>query len=562
MSREHLDKLPRNRILITCQALHCEECRGCIGTERVHEIVLDRALLDVPAPHVIHSEYTPSVVETISAQENIASRQAALRTVHDVLQFYPPTAELWEYWKGLSRALELFTGVLSPIRRLPDEILREIFIHFHNARQIRISCVSTTLLREGDPLHTIIHVCSRWNRISCSTPHLWTNILYDLSQPYEKDLARLMAFGERLLVRSRQVPLSMDFINLHVQLCWTARAARSANPQVLEALASSNVRWRRLAINPYRMSLLQDLGVIPPILPILTTLILSTYSAEPATRPLPPFPSRDPLARNMALLRAPNIEHVKLKENCRSQSLFPKLGTYNHLETLTVTLQSSYKGAIPLGEVLFMPLTSLNISTQVGNALLWLFEGLRCPNLRRLSIRPQNEEGIRGAAFGLNAFLKRSGCQLDQFSLSQFSSDPFIDLLDLQFISRLYVSLSQVTIPDVNHRLAQLASRSGTCQLSSLWIRVESDWPIGATPFSPIQALTDLYKARVWKTTEDQYAEIRLEFKSPLEDQVKEQLASFCNSTQCSPIRVSYADDSKDWHSPSPLEDLVSFDND
>ncbi|KAJ3546454.1 hypothetical protein NMY22_g2047 [Coprinellus aureogranulatus] len=70
----------------------------------------------------------------------------------------------------LDRDLELYRPILSPIRRLPPEILPEIFIHLPPSG--RLSPVTSY----QDVLRALCLVCRAWRRAALSLPHFWSTV--------------------------------------------------------------------------------------------------------------------------------------------------------------------------------------------------------------------------------------------------------------------------------------------------------------------------------------------------------------------------------------------------
>ncbi|KAH6891602.1 hypothetical protein BKA70DRAFT_1441408 [Coprinopsis sp. MPI-PUGE-AT-0042] len=142
--------------------------------------MLDSRLLEPHPDHVWHSEYTPFTVEGASARGNADFRWAALRVAAEILEIAHSTLELDAYHQGLQKSLKLYEGILCPAYCLPDEVLREIFIHYaeHEKDNIPliVSPTKATLLSKDDPPYLLDYICSRWARAPRSTPHLWANI--------------------------------------------------------------------------------------------------------------------------------------------------------------------------------------------------------------------------------------------------------------------------------------------------------------------------------------------------------------------------------------------------
>lgn len=90
--------------------------------------------------------------------------------LHDLLQ---AVQQLREQKVILRRRLVTHQALLAPIRRLPPEILVEIFSHCGNEYR-----------RMGAPTYympiIISVVCKRWRDLAFGSPHLWTDISFDI----------------------------------------------------------------------------------------------------------------------------------------------------------------------------------------------------------------------------------------------------------------------------------------------------------------------------------------------------------------------------------------------
>lgn len=74
-----------------------------------------------------------------------------------------------------------YNTILSPIRRLPADVLHEIFFHCLPSHRFPIMDASEAPL-------LLTHICSSWRTIALSSPRLWAQIIISLpSQPYSYD---------------------------------------------------------------------------------------------------------------------------------------------------------------------------------------------------------------------------------------------------------------------------------------------------------------------------------------------------------------------------------------
>ncbi|KAL0060481.1 hypothetical protein AAF712_012714 [Marasmius tenuissimus] len=115
---------------------------------------------------------------------------------YDVIQFEDCIERLRERQAVLRRNIARYSSLLSPIRKLPTEILRRIFgfacVTDPNDDEFRGSAV---------PFH-LSGVCGRWRELVLNSPELWADISLDLE-------VRTQYSVNLILERSRQHPLSL-----------------------------------------------------------------------------------------------------------------------------------------------------------------------------------------------------------------------------------------------------------------------------------------------------------------------------------------------------------------
>ncbi|KAH6869747.1 hypothetical protein BKA70DRAFT_1451763 [Coprinopsis sp. MPI-PUGE-AT-0042] len=429
---------------------------------------LDQALLEIPPVSLLHSEHEPSREEMASTRLGIALRRSALENAQKM--FGP----LEEYQHQLKIALDLYEGVVSPIRRLPDDLLREVFIHLSIAqgRYIVFKLHKTTLLSGTDPPFSLERVCARWLRLSRSTVELWMNLRYDSLPAEPTNWLRLMTFTDLLLARSKNSLLNITFSPHDLNFFSAAKAAQALHPRLFGQLAWSAERWRELSANPGCIACLQAVGVIPAVLPRLTTIDLQCWwkSGQPI-QPLR-LPSlrtvfvyntieQDaPPSHNYDFLDASGVTHIDVAEFQFSRPWLPKLTAYA-LHTLTLTLRdqgNSHSTLPPLPTLLMFPkLKALHVQTRHGRreqGIPRILRSLACPNLTSLAIGTSTrEEGFNNVHKTLEGFISRSGCQIEELTLSKFQPAKLMRLLEikgLQSISQLSLRLSEVEVGEVN----------------------------------------------------------------------------------------------------------------
>ncbi|KAJ7471456.1 hypothetical protein B0H11DRAFT_1867745 [Mycena galericulata] len=169
--------------------------------------------------------------------------------------------------QAMKRRSELETFVrthrsmLSAIRRLPSEILSEIFIH-------------SVGKQDGCRPRLAACVCTRWRDVALSTPRLWCDIYLHEEEIRAQSLHSLLSLQ---LERSGQVPLSVVFSD------------PSDETSVLELLLTVSQRWQSLELNVafHQHEHIRCSAASFPILKHLIIRITPSLDLGNLSRPLP-----------------------------------------------------------------------------------------------------------------------------------------------------------------------------------------------------------------------------------------------------------------------------------
>ncbi|KAK7027285.1 hypothetical protein VNI00_015374 [Paramarasmius palmivorus] len=163
----------------------------------------------------------------------------------------------------LAQKIAKYRPLLSPIRRMPSDILREIFT-LSNSGRIRPLCIPVPL--------SLSAVCGRWREVALQTPALWSSIDIFLQEEWEKNgqYNHLHRTVLTFLERSQNVPL--DII-----LNFDGILPDSDATSILDALVAHSWRWQRLKLGNTLEECLRHQAFAPlesKGLPMLRTLAL------------------------------------------------------------------------------------------------------------------------------------------------------------------------------------------------------------------------------------------------------------------------------------------------
>ena len=169
---------------------------------------------------------------------------------------------LMDYQDAVQKHIDGYKSLLSPIRGLPSEILREVFLFYCEAEGgNRITVNYGPGLGIQIPAFTLSQVCAHWRGIALSTSGLWSRILVDSERAREsEELIR------ELLFRSENTPLSLGlYIN------------EKADSPSLSLLFASAHRSRHLRVHSSLYPLPSSAAVIQNNLPLLEELFLCLH---------------------------------------------------------------------------------------------------------------------------------------------------------------------------------------------------------------------------------------------------------------------------------------------
>ncbi|KAJ7614682.1 hypothetical protein DFH06DRAFT_1063136 [Mycena polygramma] len=276
-------------------------------------------------------------------------------------------------------------AAIAPIRKIPTELLAEIFLQVHHSEMQARTRMYGRMSLIRHPVHTLSQVCAHWRRVAHTTPRLWTEHMEAFLEktPTAKYIARM----EEWLERSAPLPVPITL------RCWGTGA--EVGP-LMDVFFTAAHRWSSAEFSLDSLSALSHI----PVDSLRSLEKLSLISTDVHN-----------FAKVQAFLAARLLRDVRLVTGCTAELLIP----WSQLTTIDVT--------DPL------PWDCLNTLVQCTSIVTARFETHAWPVPLDLSERPITTLG-----------------QLEDLSV-QFSDFPFIapffERLALPSLQKLRLELHQ-----------------------------------------------------------------------------------------------------------------------
>ncbi|KAJ3500109.1 hypothetical protein NMY22_g19372 [Coprinellus aureogranulatus] len=157
--------------------------------------------MESPFANVLHTNYTPSEQELGIISHLLEAPEKELLDLGETI--YHVEAHLKQLWarrNELRAAVDAHRALTGWIRRVPDELLQEIFVR-------TLPCTYLPTMSARDSPVVLTHVCRRWRQLAHSNPRLWAGLHVKKGE----DEGRLSQW----LARTGSVPISLTFGNVH-----------------------------------------------------------------------------------------------------------------------------------------------------------------------------------------------------------------------------------------------------------------------------------------------------------------------------------------------------------
>ncbi|KAJ7267371.1 hypothetical protein C8J57DRAFT_1327514 [Mycena rebaudengoi] len=216
--------------------------------------------MDSPFKDILNTNIVPSDAECQSIRDLLSGpRRQCADLTEQIAQMQTSLDDLIRDRDELQSFIDAHLALVSPARKLPDDVVREIFVAALPARNCVMSATEPPLL--------LCNICQAWRALALSTPQLWTSL--HIAVPSRSRVEQMTSMVDAWLSRSGVLPLSLSVF-----------VSRSAEPDtdvslLLEALIRFSARWKEIhftlpslqcfeplsKVSPEHVSMLESVGI-------------------------------------------------------------------------------------------------------------------------------------------------------------------------------------------------------------------------------------------------------------------------------------------------------------
>ncbi|KAJ7037460.1 hypothetical protein C8F04DRAFT_1257025 [Mycena alexandri] len=230
-----------------------------------------------PFASKLDTNYCPLDEEVLEIQRLLVEPLSRLKGIDDkIAELQKTIGKLTQERDSVSTYVEAHKALISPLRRLPLDIIQEIFIACLPTHR---NCVMSAV--EGPVL--LGRICSLWRTVSLSTPRLWARL--HIAEPgraqqapiYQEKYAQRLAITKAWLERSGRCPLSISFDGSKIHPPGLSEPVN----RFLGIVLSYASRWQHISVTASSSALDTVFTLTEHGVPMLKTLEMRENSRSP-----------------------------------------------------------------------------------------------------------------------------------------------------------------------------------------------------------------------------------------------------------------------------------------
>ena len=316
----------------------------------------------------------------------------------------------------LERNAAGYKSLLAPIRKLPPELLHQIFLFVCNDNYMGLGCFRF-------PAATLVQVCLSWNNVASSSPRLWSiiTLLIPKASPEIETVLRY------LLKKSGSAPLDVKIMSFH---------SFQSDLQWLDMLVRQSCRWMRLDLSLDRTLFDDVYNALRPIQGNLPLLEYLKFDGGPRSEEVLDIFQDAPRLRSVSLGYVSNPDAILLPwEQLQSLVLSSSRNRYaplrrlsSKMKTITFVSRSEYELDPERSLQVVLDAEALSLDTYDQ----WdIIANLTLPKLTSLCLLSVGMETSIPQLSLIQSLISRSSCTLTSLRWSSLPIplEPFLSFL-------------------------------------------------------------------------------------------------------------------------------------
>ncbi|KAJ7255877.1 hypothetical protein B0H12DRAFT_1218759 [Mycena haematopus] len=237
-------------------------CGGKVKDEQTYKGLHRTAIISIAQPmdspfqDILHTNAVPTDAECDRIRDFLQGpRKELVDLSHKITQLQSLLYEATHRRDELQEFVSAHLALVSPFRRLPDDIIRQIFIATHPSTR-------NPSLSSDEPPLVLCRTCKSWRNLALTTPRLWAS-MHIVVAPLK--LAQLVKQVTTWLDRSGVVPLD-------ISLAFSREADPTSDiSSLLSLLIAVSRRWRNIQL--VLASYPQFASLSPDDVPLLQSIV-------------------------------------------------------------------------------------------------------------------------------------------------------------------------------------------------------------------------------------------------------------------------------------------------
>ncbi|KAJ7702272.1 hypothetical protein B0H17DRAFT_138901 [Mycena rosella] len=417
----------------------------CVDCGKPHPASARVGLLPSPFQSIVQQAVLPTTSETAAIRDYIRDTDGEIaRILCEVTQ--------------LRRSSERHAAAIAPIRRVPPEVIAEIFMQFSESEAGMQTSMKYDELQIIDKAYTVrpcIHkfplifgeICAHWRAIALSCPKLWNSISL---QCRNTKLQTNISLCDLWLKRSGSLPLSIRFYREYGEGYFTTKEHISHFQDLIRTILPHANRWRSLELRnlpapsyrvlddllPGSVSRLEHLFVVHHFGEIMKSTIGTTPWVAVRIAPKLTCLQFDRIGgasvrmgREQSTFPCSQLTHIDLGDCSSSDCLHILANAPSAIVCVFIVTTAS--PFLEDGHIFHLQLQTLKITARSRVGLHFLWSRLTCSALSTISIDINMSNPDVAGVQDLPQFLTRSGGTIEKFTLRGSGHD------DTQFMTCL-----------------------------------------------------------------------------------------------------------------------------